>query len=288
MLDGTHMMGRMDGHCRTSCPLLLRPVASMRFDDATPPPIAARTLVVPTVSAANVPQLALDLFIHTHSLAHVGSVLDPAVLPAAGADALGNGVQPLSTSCELFCDAAGGVAILQLRAPLVPGSGPAFVGRVLSWARRALCHGQGGCVVWLHSSHPEEVGGGGPLQQHVGPTGADVEYAFTGSERGGPLASALGQLRWSAMPADDPRHKEGHAIHGIIKAAAGAPTGVEVVVLGSTVAEWNATQDGAALATSLSALLDVLATADGCRTDTKWLTPAKDWHRPPSWAGLLL
>jgi hypothetical protein len=98
-----------------------------------------RTLVVPTVSAANVPQLAVDLLVHTHALARVATVVDAAVMPAVGADALGTGAQSLSTACEIYCDAAGGVAVLQLRAPLAPGTGPAV-------------KNEGGC---RHRSSPE-------------------------------------------------------------------------------------------------------------------------------------
>lgn len=260
-------------------------------DEETPPAVAhARTLVVPTVSAANVPQLALDLLLHTHGVVRVGSVVDPAVLPAAGADALGNGAQALSTSCELFCDAEGGVAVLQLRAPLAPGTGPAFARRVHEWARRALGDGRGGSVVWLHSSHAEEVGGGGPMQQHVGPTGADVEYALAGTEASSRLASALGQTSWAAIPPDDPRREDGHPVRGLLDAAADGAGAAHTAVLSSTVAEWSALQDAAALATALSALLAALAAADGrgAGAGPSCATATSDWKQPPAWAGLLL
>ncbi|KAG8467472.1 hypothetical protein KFE25_000788 [Diacronema lutheri] len=261
-------------------------------EDTAPARVSrARTLVVPTVSAANVPQLAVDLLLHTHGVTRVACVVDPAVLPAVGADALGTGAHSLSTACELFCD-DGDVAVLQLRAPLVPGTGPAFVRRVHAWARRFLNGGHGACVVWLHSSHAEEVGGGGPLQPHLGPTGADIEYALARSEPSVGLAAALGRLGWSAVPTDDPRREAGHVVHGVLDAAADSTDdALEVVVLSSTVAEWSAVQDGATLATALTTLLAELAAADGAGggpAGAARKTALNDWRQPPSWTGLLL
>jgi hypothetical protein len=261
----------------------------MRFTDTEALPCLAgvRTLVVPTVSAANVPQLAIDLFVHTHALARVATVVDAAVMPAVGADALGAGAQSLSTACELFCDSAGSVALLQMRAPLAPGTGPAFVRRVHAWASHALGGGGGAArVIWLHASLAEEVGSGGPAQA-MGLGRDGVEYALSAVPPG-PLAAALGALQWQAVLADDPRQELGHPVRGLVDVAAGGA--LEVGVLSVTVAEWTAVQDCAILASSLSELLAALAAADGAAqpTDACRKVAMVEWRQPPAWMGLLL
>ncbi|KAJ1632874.1 hypothetical protein T492DRAFT_15108 [Pavlovales sp. CCMP2436] len=262
----------------------------MRLTDLAPahPALSAvRTLIIPTVSAANLPQLACELLIHTHALPRLAIVTDAGVVPAVGADALlGGQAHALSAGCELFCD--GSVAVLQLRSPLAAGAGPAFARRVHEWARRAL---GGARVIWLHASLTEEVGGGLPQQHAGGPAGSEVDWAMAGAEAGA-LAAALQQVRWGALPADDARREAGGVVHGLLDAAAETAGAPEIAVLCTTTLDWNAVPSAVSLATALSALLAALAEgeqpAGSPLAGVNRKVGLAEWRQPPSWAGLML
>ncbi|XP_049533940.1 proteasome assembly chaperone 2 [Anopheles darlingi] len=78
------------------------------------------TLIVPSVSVGNVPQLAVDVIIETLKLDPVGQLWHPALIPVIGAPAFEH--EPadfVSTSAELYLSEEKHLAVLQLRAPLV-------------------------------------------------------------------------------------------------------------------------------------------------------------------------
>lgn len=189
-------------------------VGARLTDDGPPPGVSAQggVLVVPAISAANVPQLAVDLLAHTMSSAGgaargVVPMHDDAVLPAVGVDVLGpsaprsaapdaasaaEGV--LHTALELYTLSAaradtaspergaapGAVHALQLRAPVAPGRGPAFAERTVRWTSHAL-----GCrlLLLLHSEHPEQTGAGTgalpvPPAELMGGVGGGGAFAY--------------------------------------------------------------------------------------------------------------
>ncbi|ODQ67455.1 hypothetical protein NADFUDRAFT_49885 [Nadsonia fulvescens var. elongata DSM 6958] len=82
------------------------------------------TLILPTVSVGNVPQLATDLLIHTLGATLVGRLDDEHVFPFAGPRDTSSSVKPgtenhVTTPLEVF--SAGNLLILQVRSPPLPG-----------------------------------------------------------------------------------------------------------------------------------------------------------------------
>ncbi|KAF5100672.1 hypothetical protein D0Z00_001184 [Geotrichum galactomycetum] len=88
-------------------------------------------LIVPAVSAGNVPQLAADLLLHSLGLRLVGRLSDLYVYPFAGprdtsVSAASGGI---STAVEVF--AGSGLTVVQVRSPPLPGQRRRFVDETL-------------------------------------------------------------------------------------------------------------------------------------------------------------
>jgi hypothetical protein len=88
-------------------------------------------LIVPAVSAGNVPQLAADLLLHSLGLRLVGRLSDLYVYPFAGPrDTPVTGASGgISTAVEVF--AGSGLTIVQVRSPPLPGQRRHFVDETL-------------------------------------------------------------------------------------------------------------------------------------------------------------
>ncbi|VVT58010.1 uncharacterized protein SAPINGB_P005992 [Magnusiomyces paraingens] len=96
-------------------------------------------LVVPTVSVANVPQLAIDLLIHSLGLTLVGRLSDKYLYPFAGprdAPSLPTPTTPISsgisTAIEVYNSPKLNLTVIQLRAPPLPNCRRAFVRSTLA------------------------------------------------------------------------------------------------------------------------------------------------------------
>ena len=105
--------------------------------------LAGCTLLVPSVSAGNVGQLAADLAVVGLGLVRLGWLEDPhhCVLPVAGADAYHRGDgrgATLHAGIEVYgpsSTASGGaVCVVQVRAPVVPGMRGTFSAGLATWA----------------------------------------------------------------------------------------------------------------------------------------------------------
>lgn len=83
------------------------------------------SLLLPSVSVGNVPQLTIDLFITTLKLKKVSNVWHPAIIPCVGTDPYFDGKE-ICTSCELFINKEMKIIAMQLRSALEPKHGLSF------------------------------------------------------------------------------------------------------------------------------------------------------------------
>lgn len=73
------------------------------------------TLIIPSVSVGNVPQLTVDLIVATHNLEKVGVFWHPAIIPSVGGDPYGSDANEVSTAVELYANDALKIASVQIR-----------------------------------------------------------------------------------------------------------------------------------------------------------------------------
>lgn len=93
-------------------------------------------LVVPSVSVANVPQLAIDLLICSLDMKLVGRLSEDYVYPFAGPRDLPSGtpvteMQGITTALEVYTSPTHGMSVIQMRSPTLPGCRNKFVYNVL-------------------------------------------------------------------------------------------------------------------------------------------------------------
>lgn len=94
------MLGNLDGFVKFTCP-----------QDLT-----GFTLIIPGVSVGNVPQLAADLLIQTHSMKLTATIWHPGIIPCVGGDPYDDASPAsISTACSLYADTAVKLAVLQIR-----------------------------------------------------------------------------------------------------------------------------------------------------------------------------
>lgn len=92
------------------------------------------TLIVPSISMANVPQLAIDLIIHTLHLKKVRSLDDEYLYPfSAPVDTLPDDppVTGISSAVEIYHLAELKVTVIQQRSPIVPGFTAQYVDEII-------------------------------------------------------------------------------------------------------------------------------------------------------------
>lgn len=73
------------------------------------------TLVIPSVSVGNVPQLTVDLLIATHDLEKVGILWHPAIIPSVGGDPYGADPREISTAADLYASDKLKLGVIQIR-----------------------------------------------------------------------------------------------------------------------------------------------------------------------------
>lgn len=103
-----------------------KPVATLSLDEITKL-LTDSILVIPTVSAGNVPQLTTDLLVYSLGLQLVGRLSDEFVYPFAGPRDAPAGVKTsgISTAVEVF--SGNGITFIQVRSPTLPGFRRKFV-----------------------------------------------------------------------------------------------------------------------------------------------------------------
>ena len=78
------------------------------------------TLIIPSISVGNVPQLTIDLLISTYDLQKAATIWHPAVVPSVGSDPCWKYKYNICTACELYISEKIKIAVIQLRSSLEP------------------------------------------------------------------------------------------------------------------------------------------------------------------------
>lgn len=92
------------------------------------------TLIVPCVSVGNVGQLSCDLLINTLGLIKIGHLHTECVLPIIGSCPFdSNKGSSVTLSLELYHNERKKLAVLQQRAPTVPGKLSQFAAEMMTW-----------------------------------------------------------------------------------------------------------------------------------------------------------
>lgn len=73
------------------------------------------TLVIPSISVGNVPQLTIDLIISTHNLTKAATLWHPAVIPSVGSDPYNEDTSDICTESEMYINSNLKIAVIQLR-----------------------------------------------------------------------------------------------------------------------------------------------------------------------------
>ncbi|KAI9276683.1 PAC2 family-domain-containing protein [Phascolomyces articulosus] len=105
-------------------------VATPSFD---PEKLAGSTLILPSVSIGNVPQLTCDLLIHTLHPERVGFIANEAVMPIAGPRENGTGV---SLAVEVFQTKDQKWTIIQQRAPTFKGTRRQYIRDLVAFVQK--------------------------------------------------------------------------------------------------------------------------------------------------------
>ncbi|ENN78399.1 hypothetical protein HUJ04_003995 [Dendroctonus ponderosae] len=84
----------------------------------TPIDLAGYTLVVPSVSVGNVPQLTVDLLVMSLKMENVATLWHPGLTACVGTDPFYCDVTAVSTACELYINKELKIATIQLRSSI--------------------------------------------------------------------------------------------------------------------------------------------------------------------------
>lgn len=102
-------------------------------DFKTQPDFSGSTLIIPSVSIGNIPQLTIDLLIHTYSLTKIGYLDDLYLYPfASPIDYVTSTPEyGISHSIEVYYSPKLNITVVQQRSPIIPTYTLAFVDQVL-------------------------------------------------------------------------------------------------------------------------------------------------------------
>jgi len=238
------------------------------------------TLLIPSVSAGNVGQLAADLAVAGLTLVRLGWLDDPenCVLPVAGADAYnapppGKQLGTLNAGIEVFGH-AGGVAaaadkvcVVQIRAPVAPGMRGAFASGLAGWATSVSAVR----VVVLASATPE----GGQARDGGTPKGLGFGSTLVlASPAAADVRAALEDVPSAAIldgPIDELGLREGSLAVRLFRCLS-ERDGLPVTLFATLVADGDNIPDACSLVSIVSGSLCL-----GIRLDAR---------PPPSWAAL--
>ncbi|KAF8586688.1 hypothetical protein K439DRAFT_1631393, partial [Ramaria rubella] len=95
--------------------------------------LSAKTLVVPIVSAANIPQLAVDVLIASLSLFRLGTFDASSHVPVVGGRE--GGELGVTTPLELFGKEGVDVVVIQQRSPVLKGQKDIFISSLLNFVK---------------------------------------------------------------------------------------------------------------------------------------------------------
>lgn len=96
------------------------------------PDLKHSTLIIPSVSIGNVPQLAIDLLIHTHNLEKVDSLDDLYLYPfASPVDYVTEPKKGISHAAEVFHNKDLNLTLIQQRSPILPYNTKLYVTNII-------------------------------------------------------------------------------------------------------------------------------------------------------------
>lgn len=90
------------------------------------------TVLLPSLGVGNVAQLVMDMLVAALKMEKVAIVWHPAIVPIIGPNAFDQDSEDPTTSCELFICRITKLAVVQLRAPIVPSQVNAFFSEMMS------------------------------------------------------------------------------------------------------------------------------------------------------------
>ncbi|XP_050295527.1 proteasome assembly chaperone 2 [Anthonomus grandis grandis] len=76
------------------------------------------TLVIPSISVGNVPQLSVDLMIKNFEMEKIGTVWHPGLVASTGADPFDPKSKLVCTACEIYTNTSLKLAVIQLRSTI--------------------------------------------------------------------------------------------------------------------------------------------------------------------------
>lgn len=218
--------------------------------------LSGSVLVVPSISIANIPQLASDLLIHTLNFCKVDSLSDKYLYPfASPVDYTDKPSDGISLGLEVYYSKENNLTILHQRSPLMPGFAAAHVEEVLV---PFIKEGKFNHVVFLSLS---DAG----LVEHIAPGGISI---YTNEDI---LSDGLTKLHISESdiqplaksPGSGSKYEE-----ALVKSLA-ASTNLSIFV--SYVYEGDNFYDAQLLASKVAGVLNVFP---------------KAWKTPVSWFGV--
>ncbi|KAJ2713179.1 hypothetical protein H4R19_002381 [Coemansia spiralis] len=222
------------------------------------------TLVLPSVSVGNVPQLAVDLLVNTLQAARIGILDSAQAIPVSGPSGFDHLPEQRLVPVEVYQSADGKWTIVQQRSPPLPGRHRAFAQELVEFIRQ----GEYARVLLLTSSdaalRPDALIEG-PQIRSLAVNWPDEELAARLQELSlGPLGAA------SMAKEEEPLkqlHSAGAAKH-LLRLL--RDTDIPVVALVALVNEGDNVPDAVRLASAANALLEIVPGAENWRPPQSW------------------
>ncbi|ANB14291.1 Add66p [Sugiyamaella lignohabitans] len=232
-------------------------------------------LVIPAVSAGNIPQLTLDLLIHNLDCEFVESLDDRYLYPFAGPrdGPVGIKAEPgLTTPIEAYRSKKHtGLTLLQVRSPTLPGCKAKFVSETLV---PYVEKGQYTDVVVLGSSNAAFEHSGNPFDSGA-VVGTSRLRVYTTDQAKGDLSERLAALTLSGTPKEKqqlPGPPETLPESGIVLDALNGVKTVPVSAIVTFAYEGDNSGDALWLAGEVTKMLNI--------------EPPATWRQPRSWQGI--
>lgn len=89
------------------------------FNFKTEYDLSGYSLIIPSVSIGNIPQLTVDLLITSYNLKKIAIIWHSAIVPSVGGDPYESNASELCTACELYANEEFKIAAIQLRSTIV-------------------------------------------------------------------------------------------------------------------------------------------------------------------------
>lgn len=98
------------------------------------PDLKSSTLIIPSVSIGNIPQLTIDLLIHTLDFEKIGSLSDTYLYPFASPidHTVDKPQTGISNAIEIYYNSKNHVTVIQQRSPIIPSFIGAYVNEIIN------------------------------------------------------------------------------------------------------------------------------------------------------------